>query len=181
MNPHKRNAYKILSLARLPVPTLPHLFICCHLVDDLLIIAKVLTTVNTFWQLFCYFFTKLCLLIFFSFSLDRFAIILYNSICSQKWRNWQTRRLQVPVVAISCGFKSHLLHSQNPGEIEKSIFRDFCCLACICDICSIPLSICPKRVYSEVQELATDHYCAVGSPSDAAIRFLPALFAAYNL
>ena len=24
MNPHKRNAYKILSLARLPVPTLPH-------------------------------------------------------------------------------------------------------------------------------------------------------------
>ncbi len=28
----------------------------------------------------------------------------------QEWRNWQTRRLQVPVVAISCGFKSHLLH-----------------------------------------------------------------------
>ena len=27
----------------------------------------------------------------------------------QEWRNWQTRRLQVPVVAISCGFKSHLL------------------------------------------------------------------------
>jgi len=23
LNPHKRNAYKILSLARLPVPTLP--------------------------------------------------------------------------------------------------------------------------------------------------------------
>ena len=29
----------------------------------------------------------------------------------QEWRNWQTRRLQVPVVARSCGFKSHLLHS----------------------------------------------------------------------
>ena len=29
---------------------------------------------------------------------------------SQEWRNWQTRRLQVPVVARSCGFKSHLLH-----------------------------------------------------------------------
>ena len=29
----------------------------------------------------------------------------------QKWRNWQTRRLQVPVVARSCGFKSHLPHS----------------------------------------------------------------------
>ena len=29
----------------------------------------------------------------------------------QEWRNWQTRRLQVPVVAISCGFKSRFLHS----------------------------------------------------------------------
>ena len=29
----------------------------------------------------------------------------------QEWRNWQTRRLQVPVVARSCGFKSHFLHS----------------------------------------------------------------------
>ena len=28
----------------------------------------------------------------------------------QEWRNWQTRRLQVPVVAISCGFKSRFLH-----------------------------------------------------------------------
>src|SRR5699024_4493077 len=28
----------------------------------------------------------------------------------QEWRNWQTCRLQVPVVARSCGFKSHLLH-----------------------------------------------------------------------
>ena len=37
----------------------------------------------------------------------------YNSFCQfdmQKWRNWQTRRLQVPVAAMSCGFKSHLLH-----------------------------------------------------------------------
>lgn len=31
----------------------------------------------------------------------------------QEWRNWQTRRLQVPVVAISCGFKSHLLHAKK--------------------------------------------------------------------
>ena len=28
----------------------------------------------------------------------------------QEWRNWQTRRLQVPVTARPCGFKSHLLH-----------------------------------------------------------------------
>ena len=40
----------------------------------------------------------------------------YNVICSQEWRNWQTRRLQVPVVAISCGFKSHLLHSVKREE-----------------------------------------------------------------
>jgi hypothetical protein len=25
LNPHERNAHKILSLARLPVPTLPHI------------------------------------------------------------------------------------------------------------------------------------------------------------
>ena len=40
----------------------------------------------------------------------------YNSFCQidmQKWRNWQTRRLQVPVAAMSCGFKSHLLHLQS--------------------------------------------------------------------
>ena len=41
----------------------------------------------------------------------------------QEWRNWQTRRLQVPVVAISCGFKSRFLHYffllfyQNPFGI----------------------------------------------------------------
>ena len=29
----------------------------------------------------------------------------------QEWRNWQTRRLQVPVVAILCGFKSRFLHT----------------------------------------------------------------------
>ena len=37
-------------------------------------------------------------------------IILTFVVNMRKWRNWQTRRLQVPVVAISCGFKSHLLH-----------------------------------------------------------------------
>ena len=36
----------------------------------------------------------------------------------QKWRNWQTRRLQVPVVAIQCGFKSHLLHEQK-DQLER--------------------------------------------------------------
>ena len=34
-----------------------------------------------------------------------------NIAVMRKWRNWQTRRLQVPVVAIPCGFKSRLPHS----------------------------------------------------------------------
>lgn len=42
---------------------------------------------------------------------------------SQKWRNWQTHRLQVPVVAIPCGFKSHLLHTTNSAK------QDSYCLA----------------------------------------------------
>ena len=37
-------------------------------------------------------------------------IILTFVVNMRKWRNWQTRRLQVPVVAISCGFKSHHSH-----------------------------------------------------------------------
>ena len=40
-------------------------------------------------------------------------IILTFVVNMRKWRNWQTRRLQVPVVAISCGFKSHLLHRES--------------------------------------------------------------------
>ena len=46
----------------------------------------------------------------------------------QEWRNWQTRRLQVPVVARSCGFKSHLLHSffaLNPKYTVKRWFYGF--------------------------------------------------------
>ena len=38
-------------------------------------------------------------------------IILTFVVNMRKWRNWQTRRLQMPVVAIPCGFKSRLPHS----------------------------------------------------------------------
>ena len=31
----------------------------------------------------------------------------------QKWRNWQTRTVQVRVVVIPCGFDSHLLQAEN--------------------------------------------------------------------
>ena len=36
--------------------------------------------------------------------------IIILAVRMQEWWNRQTRRLQVPVVAIPCGFKSHLLH-----------------------------------------------------------------------
>ena len=36
----------------------------------------------------------------------------------QEWRNWQTRRLQVPVVAILCGFKSRFLHPFQKPELR---------------------------------------------------------------
>mgnify|MGYP007008841174 FL=1 len=59
MNPHERNAHKILSLARLPVPTLPHdrislgFFIFSLATSDS--IAKWILYVNTFFQKFCIF------------------------------------------------------------------------------------------------------------------------------
>ena len=42
----------------------------------------------------------------------------------QKWRNWQTRTVQVRVVEIPCGFDSHLLHWQCEAEssFELSVF-----------------------------------------------------------
>ena len=57
--------------------------------------------------------------IFLKISVDIWKDVLYYNQAvgnttetqeMQEWRNWQTRRLQVPVVARSCGFKSHLLH-----------------------------------------------------------------------
>lgn len=46
-----------------------------------------------------------------------------SSIQPRRWRNWQTRRLQVPVVAISCGFKSHPPHESFP--LVGSFFHVF--------------------------------------------------------
>jgi hypothetical protein len=34
-----------------------------------------------------------------------------------EWRNWQTRRLQVPVRATSWGFKSPLAHGVLPANV----------------------------------------------------------------
>ena len=98
MNPHVRNEHKILSLDRLPVPTLPH--IEC---------SAMRLSYNTKLNLSC----QCCFLIFYFYFLLTFPKKhdTINSVSFvQEWRNWQTRRLQVPVVAISCGFKSHFLH-----------------------------------------------------------------------
>ncbi len=49
LEPTRYCYHKILSLARLPVPTLPHL---CHIRDDLVIIAEMLKSVNSFFEIF---------------------------------------------------------------------------------------------------------------------------------
>ena len=40
---------------------------------------------------------------------------------TRRWRNRQTRRLQVPVVATSCGFKSHSPH-RSPVSVDTGFF-----------------------------------------------------------
>ena len=37
----------------------------------------------------------------------------------QKWRNWQTRTVQVRVVAIPCGFDSHLLQEKKESCFHR--------------------------------------------------------------
>ena len=52
---------------------------------------------------------------------DSSIIIPYvacESSVTQKWRNWQTRTVQVRVVVIPCGFDSHLLHWFMEQEAE---------------------------------------------------------------
>ena len=69
-------------------------------------------------------------------------IILTFVVNMRKWRNWQTRRLQVPVVAIPCGFKSHLLHFLFAGSLESEGFPFFHFLYSIyCKINSAAFSI----------------------------------------
>ena len=45
-----------------------------------------------------------------------YRIIIVPIEDTQKWRNWQTRTVQVRVVAIPCGFKSHLLHKKPKSK-----------------------------------------------------------------
>ena len=47
---------------------------------------------------------------------------------SGEWRNWQTRRLQVPVSARTWGFKSPLAHREGAGTASVSATRSWCLL-----------------------------------------------------
>src|SRR3981189_1074356 len=52
---------------------------------------------------------------------------------SGEWRNWQTRRIQVPVSERVWGFKSPLAHHETPGEsgdlwVDQA-GAERCCLA----------------------------------------------------
>ena len=96
--------------------------------DDFLIITKKNKNVKHFFNKNCKKLFKIFQTIkttFFKKSLDLFSKSRYNIDCSQKWRNWQTRRLQVPVVAISCGFKSHLLHRKSLDHIKAFLLSKF--------------------------------------------------------
>ena len=45
-----------------------------------------------------------------------------NLIFTRRWRNWQTRWIQVPVVAILCGFKSHPPHQKSRMHQRSGFF-----------------------------------------------------------
>lgn len=64
---------------------------------------------------------------------ERETHIIILAVRMQEWWNRQTRRLQVPVVAIPCGFKSHLLHffycpdavEYDKVTVKKVVLNDF--------------------------------------------------------
>ena len=51
--------------------------------------------------------------------------ILCSSNTRPKWRNWQTRRIQNPVRATSCGFKSHLRYLLSDKDLGKHLPESF--------------------------------------------------------
>lgn len=61
MNPHERIAHKILSLARLPVPTLPHiafLLLKFNTHSRQLVLYQKLSAMSTLFRKFFYFFSR---------------------------------------------------------------------------------------------------------------------------
>ena len=112
LEPTREYTHKILSLARLPIPTLPRTVsvMLAHISSTKHTITQLKQFVNTFFK----FFQKIFLLEKLQKQVDKTTALYYNSFVKlidglQKWRNWQTRTVQVRMVAILCGFKSHLL------------------------------------------------------------------------
>ena len=61
LEPTRCNHHKILSLARLPVPTLPHLLSCCCSLATMYMIPKQHVIVKHFFQLLHIFFVEVFL------------------------------------------------------------------------------------------------------------------------
>ena len=125
LEPTREYTHKILSLARLPIPTLPLTVsvMLTHVSSTKHTITQLKQFVNTFFK----FFQKIFLLEKLQKQVDKTTALYYNSFVElidglQKWRNWQTRTVQVRMVAILCGFKSHLLHVKREVELSTSLF-----------------------------------------------------------
>ena len=62
-------------------------------------------------------------------SLAKLYIVLYNIQCLRMWRNWQTRKIQVLMVARLCRFKSCHPHQCCTRRLSKSWLPCFYFLA----------------------------------------------------
>ena len=119
LEPTRAYTHKILSLACLPIPALPQ-HEWQYSID--------FSTWQPFLTNFFNFFQKSNLIKNLKNNIDKSLLLIYNNLrClnkaaeqnkMQKWRNWQTRTVQVRVVVIPCGFDSHLLHWFMEQEAE---------------------------------------------------------------
>ena len=115
LEPTRLYRHKILSLACLPIPALP------HVTRDQIIITKRVVFVNKKNKNLLKKKEKEESKTDLTYTRKK-TIIIRAVVYMQEWWNRQTRRLQVPVVAIPCGFKSHLLHFFFRG---KPYFQGF--------------------------------------------------------
>ena len=114
LEPTRAYTHKILSLACLPIPALPQ-HEWSYSID--------FSTWQPFLTNFFNFFQKSNSIKNLKNNIDKSLLLIYNNFrClnkaaeqnkMQKWRNWQTRTVQVRVVVIPCGFDSHLLQAEN--------------------------------------------------------------------
>ena len=149
LEPTREYTHKILSLARLPIPTLPLTVsaMLSHVSSTRHTITQLAQFVNTFLR----FFYKKYFSINSKNSVDKFVPLYYNSSCQwnidglQKWRNWQTRTVQVRMVAILCGFKSHLLHDEERLRNQLLFF-----VSVACPVIFLPIAATLQYLYQKI-------------------------------